>query len=247
MLNPTLPLLLLLAACSSGLQFGGGSSPVPRTQAAVTQQAVRAVQAAIKSGPSPGGLIEVEFPASQQLSKAESKEAEDVNVDFAKSLIDALSVPFIGAGPCRLVLPTSASRRLKSSCNAKRVRSVDSSDAIQIFLCPSSPREYADAADRSALSPTIIINGLAKNPKSVSDAALNAFYLKPLTYNSCVVGFLYRCYPRPWLAVDDTSAVLREFEDRDIRVKGTSTPDLREAVKLCSKAWDDRAIAARRK
>ena len=202
------------------------------------------MQAAIKSLPT-ACLIEVEFPASQQLSKSESKEAEEVNVDFAKSLIDALSVPFIGAGPCRLVLPGSASRRLRSSCE-KCVRSVDSEDAIQVYLCPSSARDYADAADRSASSPTVIINGLAKSPKSVTDAALNAFYLKPLTYNSCVVGFLYRAYPSPWRAVDDEGRVLREFEDGQIRVKGTSTPDLREAVKLCSKAWDERAIAARR-
>ena len=73
------------------------------------------------------------------------------------------------------------------------------------------------------------------------------FYLKPLTYNSQVAGFLIRSYPSDWTVLDAVSKqVLGVFSDEEIRVKNTNTPDLRQSGKLVQSSADQRAIRARR-
>jgi len=72
------------------------------------------------------------------------------------------------------------------------------------------------------------------------------YYLKPLTYNSQVAGYLIRYYPDDWTVLDAASSeVLGSFSDDKIRVKNTNTPDLRAPVKLVQAAFDRRAILAR--
>ena len=74
-----------------------------------------------------------------------------------------------------------------------------------------------------------------------------AYFLKPLTYNSQVAGFLVRSYPKDWTVVDASkqSAVLGTFSDKQILVPRTNTPDLRESVRLVQKSADEKAIRAR--
>ena len=73
-----------------------------------------------------------------------------------------------------------------------------------------------------------------------------AYFLKPLTYNSLVAGYLVRAYPQPWTTLDAaTKVVLSTATDDQILVKGTNTPDLRAAVKAVQQSVDARAIAAR--
>ena len=73
------------------------------------------------------------------------------------------------------------------------------------------------------------------------------YFLKPLTYNSQVAGFLIRSYPSLWTVLDaQTKAVLGSFTDEQILVEGTNTPDLRESGRLVQKSVDERAIKARR-
>jgi hypothetical protein len=74
-----------------------------------------------------------------------------------------------------------------------------------------------------------------------------AYFLKPLTYNSQVAGFLVRSYPSQWTVVDASkqSAVLGTFSDKQILVPRTNTPDLRESVRLVQKSADEKAIRAR--
>jgi hypothetical protein len=94
----------------------------------------------------------------------------------------------------------------------------------------------------------VLLNGFAKDPKSVSGDATMAYFLKPLTYNSKLAGYLIRSYPGPWTVVDVSAkaAVLGTFYDSEILVSGTNTPDLRPAGRLVQKAVDERAIQARR-
>ena len=74
-----------------------------------------------------------------------------------------------------------------------------------------------------------------------------AYFVKPLTYNSQVAGYLLRSYPNDWVAVDATSKmVLGSFSDDQILVRGTNTPDLRESGRLVQKSADERAIQARK-
>jgi hypothetical protein len=74
-----------------------------------------------------------------------------------------------------------------------------------------------------------------------------AYFLKPLTYNSQVAGYLTRSYPGKWTCLDaTTNAVLGTFTDADILVSGTNTPDLRTAVRQVQKSADARAIRARK-
>lgn len=74
-----------------------------------------------------------------------------------------------------------------------------------------------------------------------------AYFLKPLTYNSQVAGYLIRCYPGKWATVDAVSKqVLGSFDDDEILVGKTNTPDLRESGRMVQKSVDKRAIQARR-
>ena len=74
-----------------------------------------------------------------------------------------------------------------------------------------------------------------------------AYYLKPLTYNSQVAGYLLRAYPSSWTVLDSQSkAVLGSFTDAQILVDRTNTPDLRESGRSVQKSVDERAIRARK-
>ena len=86
-----------------------------------------------------------------------------------------------------------------------------------------------------------------QDEKSVSDDATMGYYLKPLTYNSQVVGYLVRDYPNEWTTVDGISKrVLATFSDADLLVTNTNTPDLRQPLRLVQKSVDERALRARK-
>jgi hypothetical protein len=88
---------------------------------------------------------------------------------------------------------------------------------------------------------------VAQDRKSVSAAATMAYFLKPLTYNSQVVGYLVRKYPNDWATIDSISKqVLGSYTDAEILVPKTNTPDLRGSGRLVQKSVDERAIAARK-
>lgn len=73
-----------------------------------------------------------------------------------------------------------------------------------------------------------------------------AYFLKPLTYNSQIAGFLVRSYPSLWTVLDaETKHVLGSFSDDEILVKKTNTPDLRPSGRLVQRSVDERAIRAR--
>lgn len=75
-----------------------------------------------------------------------------------------------------------------------------------------------------------------------------AYFLKPLTYNSNVSGYLVRVFPSKWTTIDAaTKAILGTFDDKEILVPGTNTPDLRTAVRQVQKSVDERAIRARQR
>jgi hypothetical protein len=75
-----------------------------------------------------------------------------------------------------------------------------------------------------------------------------AYYLKPLTYNSQVAGYLIRIYPNNWTVLDAvTQKPLGSFTDAEILFGGTNSPDLRGSGRLVQKSTDDRAIAARQR
>ena len=92
------------------------------------------------------------------------------------------------------------------------------------------------------------ISIIPKDAKSISEKATMAYFLKPLTYNSQVAGYLIRQYPGKWTTIDATSKeVLGTLNDCEILVRGTNTPDLRPSGRSVQKSVDDRAIRARSK
>lgn len=121
---------------------------------------------------------------------------------------------------------------------------------ICILLAPTGRQDYKMAqalAESKTAKAVVIINGLAKDLESVPGRATMAYFLKPLTYNSMVSGFLIRCYPEAWTVVDAvTKKSLGTFSDAEILFRESNTPDLRSSGRLVQKATDDRAIAARR-
>ena len=56
-----------------------------------------------------------------------------------------------------------------------------------------------------------------------------------------------RSYPGKWATIDAvTKQVLKTYDDGDILVASTNTPDLREPGRLVQKSVDERAIRARK-
>ena len=202
---------------------------------------------------------------------------EDANLAFVTKLVKSLQNPlaafFGGRAKVYLVLSTSASNSLlnKVQTNMKKigggggattviavrdgmpdnvVASSESGDksTVFVFLTPCSQRDYQTARNLAGRKrPTVIVNGSFKDQKSIPPDATMAYFLKPLTYNSQVAGYLMRSYPSLWTVLDSQSkAVLGAFTDAQILVDRTNTPDLRESGRLVQMSVDERAIRARR-
>ena len=121
-------------------------------------------------------------------------------------------------------------------------------DEIYIAITPSSRSDYTSIETLARSGTTVVlINGFAKDQKSVPGDATMAYFLKPLTYNSQVAGFLIREYPGLWTTLDAvTKQELGNYSDKDILFGKSNTPDLRGSVRLVQKSVDERAIQARR-
>ena len=120
---------------------------------------------------------------------------------------------------------------------------------VCVVLAPCVQSDYENAKSLATICKAVVlVNGFAKDTKSVPETATMAYFFKPLTYNSQVVGYLQRCYPNDWVTVDATTKkTLKSFSDSQILVPKTNTPDLREPGRLVQRAVDQRAIEARRK
>lgn len=249
------------------------------------QQIVQSVQAALKSPRTPSvRLIECEFPVLALLNKqgdgslSSSTAVDDANLVTAKLLVQSLTSPlsslFSLGTAAWLLTSTGASNTLQRKASATvgkggalvhslkdglpRVKSRD----VCVLLSPCTSADYSLAKQLVANgNAVVLVNGIAKDNKSVSGDATMAYYLKPLTYNSNRVGYLVRSYPGPWTVLYDDSysrigsdsssnrkgatitnraVVLATVSDAEILVPGTNTPDLRGAGRLVQKAVGER-------
>ncbi|KAL7428704.1 hypothetical protein ACHAXM_001379 [Skeletonema potamos] len=238
---------------------GGGGAKVPTSTANRDTAAINAIKSALQKPRNPKfSLVECEFPALAALNKLgdgslrSATEAEDANISFASKLCS--KVGSFGQ-KVNLVISSSASRSFaeKVRKNVKgasifSVKDLASSpgSGVFVFLTPSSKADYQEARKLAEGGcSTVIVNGLFKDQKSVPESATMAYFFKPLTYNSQVAGFLVRSYPSQWTVLDAQSVVLGTFNDEEILVPRTNTPDLRASVKLVQKSADEKAIRAR--
>lgn len=252
----------------------GGKASIPSTTEARDKAAIESCKKAIgrpRQGDCP--LIELEFPVLAALNKLgdgslrSAMEAEDANLVFVGKLakgVSSFSLPFGSSGKVSIALSSSATNSFRSKADkiAKRsgtaaVLSASSpslaedvgSDGVCVFVSPTSRVDYTAAqklARSGSAKAVVIVNAFAKDPRSVPGDATMAYFLKPLTYNSQVAGYLIRSYPSDWTVLDATSkAVLGSFSDKEILVQGTNTPDLRASGRMVQKSVDERAIAAR--
>lgn len=251
--------------------FGGsgGGASVPKNASDRDNKAIAAIRSTIASPRTPGfPLIEVEFPPLEALNKLgdgslrSANQAEEANLAFAVKLAKSLSpVPFMG--PDAIILTSSsasnaflkaASKKAGGAATVLALRdgmpddTAVTGDAVCILVTPSSAADYRAAEALATSGKTcVLVNGFAKDAKSVSAKATMAYFFKPLTYNSQVAGYLIRSYPSPWTTIDAaTNQVLETADDNQILVRNTNTPDLRNSVKLVQKSFDERAIQARR-
>lgn len=244
----------------------GSTAKIPSSTNDRDNAAIAAVKAAIQKPRDPScPLIECEFPALTALNKLgdgslrSSLEAEDANAAFVNKLVGGLSNPFFGPS-VSLVLSSSASNALINKVQKKvkgatlyslkeGMPDVQGKDSVCIFLTPSSQRDYQAARSlaESGCS-TVVVNASFKDQKSIPASATMAYFVKPLTYNSQVAGYLIRSYPSLWTVLDSQSkSVLGSYTDEQILVQRTNTPDLRESGRLVQKSVDERAIQAREK
>ena len=251
-----------------GCVGAGGASSVPKSPAARDSQAIGSIKAALASPKNRSfRLVEAEFPVLAALNKLgdgslrSAKEAEAANLQFALKLAKSISIPFVGP-KVYVVTSSTASGSFAASAAKKAGGSAsvislkdglpdfDATDIV-IFLTPSTNADYRTAestATSGTVGGVIIINGYAKDAKSVKQEATMGYFYKPLTYNSQIAGYLVREYPSKWTAIDAvTNSVLGTFTDEEILVRKTNTPDLRTSVKLVQKSFDERAIEARRR
>lgn len=246
--------------------FGDDSPQIPSTVNERDSQAISAIKAAIRKPRNPSmPLLECEFPALQALNKLgdgslrSTIEAEEANLLFVSKLVKALApTPFFGP-KVSLFVSSSATKSFYAGAKSK-VKGVTlyslkddlseiGEDTVCIITMPSSRIDYQAAqnlATSGNVAAVVVVNGFAKDPKSLPNSATMAYFLKPLTYNSQVVGYLIRSYPSKWAIIDVmTKQVLGSFSDKEILVKGTNTPDLRNSGRIIQRAVDERAIKER--
>ena len=213
-------------------------------------------------------LVEIEFPPLDALNKLgdgslrSSLAVEEANVEFANKLIKGIFTPFggLGLGPSvSLVLSSSASKSLakkaESKVKAAKIYSVrgglpdevkGSKDKVCVFLTPTSQQDFKEARQLAETgTKVLLLNGSFKDARSVPGNATTGYFLKPLTYNSSVAGFLIRQYPSRWTVLDASKRELGSFSDEEILVPTTNTPDLRASAGLVAKSFDRRAIKER--
>jgi Domain of unknown function (DUF1995) len=236
------------------------------------QQAARAVRNALANPRTPSfKLIECEFPPINNQNKLgdgslrSAQLVDDANLEAAKAiLLGASGAPLsslLGGGPAVWLLTSSTATRSFQDKAAARVATdpkflhclrdglpapVKSRD-VCVLVAPASGPDFT-AAQRLAANgnAVIVVNALAKDRSSMPGGATMAYFLKPLTYNSQIAGYLIRAYPGPWTTVDATTGmVLGTFTDAEILVPNTNTPDLRAAVRQVQKAVDARVILQR--
>lgn len=243
----------------------GGSASIPKSTSDRDNQAIQAVKAAISNPRNPSNpLLECEFPALEALNKLgdgslrSALEAEDANLAFVQKLIKGVRGGPFASGKVSLVLSSACSNSFLKK--AQKIGGVtlyslkdgvpnSTSQDVCIFVTPSTRNDYKIAnslAESKKTKAVVIVNGFAKDQKSISGSATMAYFLKPLTYNSQIAGYLIRSYPSDWTVLDAFSKeVLGTYSDDEILVKKTNTPDLRNAGRLVQKSVDERAIRAR--
>jgi len=203
-------------------------------------------------------------------------EAENANIQFVGRLVKGIRLPLGLVPNVNVLVSSSASnsflvsvkKKVKgngvnvysmkdgipselSTSSSSTSSSSSVPDNICLFITPSSSNDYKMAKSIVEFKQTkavVIINAFAKDPKSIPSTATMAYFLKPLTYNSQIAGYLIRSYPSSWTVLDaQTKQVLGTFSDQEILVKNTNTPDLRGAGRLVQKSVDERAIRARQR
>jgi len=247
------------------------AAKIPSSKADRDNQAIAAIKSAIKKPRfTEMKLVECEFPPLVQLNKLgdgslrSAKEAENANIDFVAKLVQSLAqFSFMGMGPkINIMLSSSTSKSFYANLKSKVKGNVNiyslkdkndynNENDIFIFVTPTSSNDYKMAqklASSSSKNNVILINGFAKDTKSIPGTATMGYFLKPLTYNSQIAGYLIRSYPSDWTVLDAfTRQVLGTFTDNDILVSKTNTPDLRASGKLVQSAVDQRAILERQR
>mmetsp|Transcript_21363 Transcript_21363/g.50585 ORF Transcript_21363/g.50585 Transcript_21363/m.50585 type:complete len:301 (+) Transcript_21363:51-953(+) len=271
--HPSLPSFSRLGLFNfGGGGGGGGTASIPASTDARDKAAIESCKKAIDRPRNTNcPLIELEFPVLAALNKLgdgslrSAMEAEDANLAFVGKLARGISSPFnlLGASSSvSIVLSSSASNSFRAKAEkvakgSSRVVSASSPTLAEdvgnggtcIFVSPASRSDYTAAqqlARSGSVRAVVVVNAFAKDPRSVPGDATMAYFLKPLTYNSQIAGYLIRSYPSDWSVLDATSkAVLGTFSDQEILVPKTNTPDLRASGRMVQKSVDERAIAAR--
>jgi len=208
-------------------------------------------------------LIECEFPPLGALNKLgdgsmrSAMEVDTANLAFGKKLIQGISLPLIGPKVCLLTSSAASAafaQKAKalgaSSCVSLREGAPQglTKDVICVLIAPSTKTDYETAKTLAQVNgnKVVIVNGFAKDPRSIPGEATMAYFLKPLTYNSQVAGYLIREWPNAWSTVDATTkAVLQQSDDATILVSGTNTPDLRESGRLIQQSYGEQAMRNR--
>ncbi|CAJ1909458.1 unnamed protein product [Cylindrotheca closterium] len=247
---------------------GGGVSKLPSPNGR-DKQAIDSIKAAISKPRNPSfPLVECEFPPLEALNKLgdgsqrSADQVDSANFAFAAKLVKSLSgIPFLGPNVYLFLSAASSSRTISKAKSIikgatyvgslkDRIPDTFKTGDVVVVVAPCIGPDYSIAsqlAKDGIASGVVIINGLAKSAKSVSGSATMAYYLKPLTYNSQVVGYLCRNYPNDWATVDLLSKqVLKSYKDEEILFGDSNAPDLRGPGFLVQKCVDERAIQSRK-
>jgi hypothetical protein len=245
----------------------GGAAQIPISPADRDNQAISAIKAAISKPKTIGfPLIECEFPPLKELNKLgdgslrSANEVDQANLAFCIKLVQAIApIPFVGPQIWLLTSSAATNAFVSKVRTAAKGTVVDTLRSgippglgkgdVCILIAPTGRPDYNLAQTiAEGNNAVVIVNGLAKDQESVPGRATMAYFLKPLTYNSMVSGFLIRNYPGPWTVLDAvTKKCLGTFTDQEILFKESNTPDLRASGRLVQKATDERAIAARKR
>jgi hypothetical protein len=185
---------------------GPPSTRVPRTYDEIHEQSFLAVEAALRQG---ARRIEVEFPPITQVNRLSDGSASSqalvrrANVAYAAKAAARLEPP----APGRLLLLCGDSATLSElgraalppRADAGLLRDFDAAAVgprdLAIVVTPADARQWAAAAQAAAAVPAVVLNGACNNGWPGFETA---YYLRPMTFNSGVCGYVVRQFPAAW-------------------------------------------------
>jgi len=225
--------------------FGGGkgaTAKLPKSYDEIHAQAIASIEASLAGG---YRAVEVEFPAIASVNKQSDGSASSqamvrkANVVFVAKVAAALSAGgrcervFLLAGDRATLQELSRAGLPQSTVLGVLQDGAPSAGARDVILVatPAETRQWAGALLLSRQSPVVVLNGACNNGYKGFEMA---YYLKPMTFNSQVNGYVTRQLPGAWMVLSGTDGSRVAMDVTFVQTPDSFRPDLQAISRALS-------------